>query len=163
MKLLIFRHGIAQDHSLGVADHLRELTGQGQTLTSQAATGLTKVIDQVDLILTSPLLRAVQTAQILGHVYDHEPQILQSLAQGPAQAIAKSLCDYQEQTILLVGHEPTLSELIELLCLGQLADAVRLKKAGCACIDRVPIQAKTFIGSGQLQWLATPKMLRRLG
>jgi len=68
----------------------------------------------------------------------------------------------REQTVMIVGHEPTLSTVIEMLCAPNRPHPfVRMKKAGCALVD-VDLDAAGIGSGGQLEWLLPPKALRKL-
>ncbi len=159
MQIYLVRHGIAQDRDANVADGERQLTDEGVEKTRQAAGGLAKVIDPPEIILTSPLARAVQTAQIVSDVFGAPVEQAPVLAEPNVRAMVDMLEERGEYRLILVGHEPTLSELAELLCFGQVAGRVVLKKAGGIGIATEGLPRP---GSGELHWLATPKMLRKL-
>ncbi len=162
MQLLLFRHGIAEDISPQGDDGSRRLTREGIEKTRAAACGLSRIIDQPDAIYTSPLIRARQTADILASAFDVAPQRMISLAAGPAESVMRDLRQIREPFIILVGHEPTLSQLGAMLCTGgDPAPFIQLKKAGAMLID-VTIHEDAAIGAGKLLWLATPAMLRGL-
>ena len=76
MRLLIFRHGIAEEEAADGRDESRRLTKEGIAQMKVVARGLVKVVRRPDVILTSPLVRAVQTAEPLGKVFEREPQVL---------------------------------------------------------------------------------------
>jgi len=155
MQLLLFRHGIAEAHGPDGSDTTRRLTDEGVRKTHQAAAGLSQFVEPPDVIYTSPLTRAQQTAQILGEVYGIVPQIVEVLAYGPAKAVIEALSDEDHQRVMLVGHEPTFSEIVERVCTAShAAGFVRMKNAGCACVEMIDGDI------AQLLWLATPKMLR---
>lgn len=163
MNLLIFRHGIAEDIGPDGSDESRRLTEEGIAKTRKGAEGLARIAPHPDAMLTSPLIRAKQTADILGEVLQCQPRVMQSLAYGPASAIARDLRRRRDATVLIVGHEPTLSYLIELLLTGQEPTGImQMKKAACACIE-TPLPETGVTGGSKLLWLASPKMLRGLG
>ncbi len=162
MHLLLFRHGIAQDISLKGDDASRELTREGIDKTKLAARGLRKIIDPPAALYTSPLIRAKQTAAILGDVFDLAPMVMPSLATGPANVVMRDLRELRQPLVILVGHEPTLSELGAMLCAGASASHfIQLKKAGAMLIDTGIHQAANP-GTSELLWLATPAMLRAM-
>lgn len=162
MQLLIFRHGIAEDVGPDGDDASRRLTDEGIEKTRKAAQGLAKVAPSPDVILTSPLTRAAQTAAILAEAFGGEPRVMKSLAHGPVGSIVQDLRRRREATVMVVGHEPLLSRLIESLCTGNHPiDFVQMKKAGCALVD-TPINDSGVARGGKLLWLATPKMLRAM-
>ncbi len=161
MQLLIFRHGLAEDQSADGSDAARALTSDGVRKTRRAARGLIRIIDRPDVILTSPLLRARQTAEILGLALKRQAEPMPELAEPSPGAIWAKLRERRERCVLLVGHEPTLSRLVQLLCAGRSGhDFIELKKAGCACLGIADPAART--PRAVLQWLATPKMMGRM-
>ena len=163
MDLILFRHGIAQDVGPDADDHSRALTEEGVEKTTQAADGFARLFGKPDIILTSPKVRALQTAQILGKALKRTPQILDLLAQDAPLPLLRAVAQRTEHTLLLVGHEPTFSELLErLMFSGTPRGSISLRKSGCACI-KVSFNEKYEPTFAQLQWLATPKLLRSAG
>lgn len=159
MKLLLLRHGIAADPTPDRTDADRPLTEAGVKKTRNAIAGLARIIDPPQIILTSPKLRALQTAEIAANILEAPVKSIEILAGGAADQVIDRISRREEQLILAVGHEPILSEVVELLCFGRTTSAVQMKKAGCACIQSV---GRLQIGQGLLEWLATPKMLCQL-
>ncbi len=160
--IYLFRHGVAADRQPGMDDAARPLTDEGVEKTRAAAAGLVRLIETPEAILTSPKLRARQTAELLGEAFDLECAVFAPLGEGPAEAIIEALADRREPSLVLVGHEPDFSEATERLCFGGSHGGVKLKKAGCAAVEIGGGDAPRP-GAGQLRWLATGKMLRRLG
>ncbi|QNN24707.1 phosphohistidine phosphatase SixA [Planctomycetales bacterium ZRK34] len=152
----MFRHGIAEAHGPDGSDASRRLTSAGVKKTREAAAGLSRFAHVPEVILTSPLTRAVQTADILGATLDLRPQVEDVLAYGPAEAVIQMLSERSENTVMLVGHEPTFSQCVERVCTRGAEGFVQMKKAGCACVSYDPGR------QGRLMWLASPKMLRAL-
>ncbi len=158
MLLYVFRHGIAEPLQPGQTDADRKLTPQGVQRTRKAALGLARLADRPDAILTSPKLRAAQTAAILGEVFERAPATVPWLADEPAHAVVHELRQREEDTILIVGHEPTLSQTIAHLLTGRPQSAdLQLKKAACAALDRADTP-----NAAQLLFLLPPKALRAL-
>lgn len=164
MQLLLFRHGIAEPYDPALPDADRTLTQRGIERTTQAAQGLLRIADRPDAILTSPKIRAVQTAAIVGDALDVNPEICPVLATGSAHDIALMLRGRSEERLMIVGHEPYLSQLIEVLCWEQVEpwrNAVAMKKAGCALLEG-PIRRDETPDRVMLQWLLPPRVLRTL-
>lgn len=161
MELLIVRHGIAEELQPGQSDFDRALTGKGIERTGAACRGLAKVVSQPDVILTSPKVRAVQTAAILGDVFERKPQVLDVLADDPPIRVWQALRKYRHPMIAIVGHEPNLSMLIErLLFTQEVGSIIELKKAGAAFLWITnPAQP---VPNAHLHWLLPPAMLRKL-
>jgi phosphohistidine phosphatase len=159
MQLLLFRHGIAEDHGPDGTDASRRLTREGIEKTTEAARGLAKIADAPGVILTSPKVRAKQTADIVAEAFGERPETLDALAEEDLDAILRALAKRDEERILVVGHEPTFSRLVEFICTGQMRGSVEMKKAGCACVE-LDLQRNGKAAHGKLQWLATPRILR---
>jgi phosphohistidine phosphatase len=161
--LYLVRHAIAADRGDGWPDDSkRPLTSKGISRMRQIARGLRGLDVTVDLVLTSPLVRAKQTAEVLVDVLKPAPAfaVVAALAPGTAPPhVAEALEPFRKaRRLALVGHEPGLGELAAWL-IGARAP-LPFKKGGVCCID-VPGLPPT--GNGQLAWLATPRMLRALG
>lgn len=160
MELIIFRHGLAEDVGPDGKDASRRLTAEGQEKTLAAARGLAEIIDRPSVILASPKVRAMQTAKILGKVFDRTPVEMALLAEGPAARVAPVLAKREEPSVMIVGHEPTLSELASSLLTSGIAHGfIELKKAGCIVLD-APVRDVGVFGPARLMMLATSKMLR---
>jgi phosphohistidine phosphatase len=159
------RHGIATQRSSPVApgDARRPLTVKGKKKTERVAHGLSRLGYEVDWIVTSPLVRAVQTAEIVAGSFSARAPVDMCTALRPGGSPEDLLSflakNPDRRRILLVGHEPDLSELAaRLIGAGSKAN-LTFKKAGCCCIrfDRHPSRA-----TGQLVWWLTPRLLRAL-
>ena len=167
MQLLFLRHGIAVDHGApGYEDNddARPLTDKGRRVTKAVARGLQRLAEP-DLILTSPLPRARETADIVGAalgVQVVETPLL-GLGFNPLQLMdalelaQTTLGDAPLRQVVLVGHEPSMSGTIGALVGPGLN--LLLKKTGLARVD----VADTRLNGGQLRWLLPPGHLRRLG
>ena len=162
MKLLIVRHAIAVPHGTpGVAENDRPLTPEGELKFREAAKGLARVLDRPDALLTSPWLRARQTAAIAAEAWGGiEPKLEDALASGSFEAQAKVLDKFSEDaTVAIFGHEPWVSELLGRLLGTRASERLTFKKGGAALVD-VPDE---LAGGGSLVWYLTPKLLRKLG
>ncbi len=160
--LYLLRHGIAVPHgSPEFEDDDRPLTPRGRRRTRQVAFGLEMLKVRPDRIVTSPLPRARQTAEIVADVLKM-PERLESDEALRAGVETASVIDWvrsrSEETLMVVGHNPWISELVERLTAGSSSSAfVELRKAGVAALGARPD------GQFSLEWLARPKMLRKLG
>lgn len=159
MRLLVFRHGIAEDVSTDGTDASRVLTPHGVERTRKAARGLAAFCDPPDVILTSPKARARQTADVAAEIFGREIEVLDELADGPPGPALVALAGRSEETVMIVGHEPMLSGLVEQVCTGRPLGVVDLRKAGCACLD-VTLTPGGDASAAVLLWIATAKMLR---
>jgi phosphohistidine phosphatase len=161
VQLLIIRHAIAVPRGTpGLPDEDRPLTPEGEQKFREAAGGLAKIVDRPDALLTSPWLRAKQTAAIAAAAWGRiEPQETAALASGSFEEQAGVLDGYPgDATVAVVGHEPWVSELLARL-LGTRHDArLEFKKGGAALVD-VPGR---LAGGGTLVFYLPPKVLRKL-
>jgi phosphohistidine phosphatase len=132
----------------------------------QIALGLKELEGKVDLILTSPYARAAQTAKILGKAFDLEKErIIETehlMPMGFAdQLIAEINEKYSdEQSMILVGHEPYLSKLISVLVSGDAAMSLNFKKGG---VCRLSLDKMLYGRCATLDWLLSPSQLLEIG
>ena len=166
MELYIIRHAIAQQlgRKNDFLDEKRALTSEGRERMREAAKGLRKLGVEFDLILTSPLVRAVETAEIIAHALGLNKKDVDetdNLAPGasPDELFAEIKRRAGAESIALVGHEPDLGNLISKIVSGSEGLAVQLKK-GSTCLIEVVETVPTI--RGKLVWLLTPKQLRQL-
>ena len=157
MILYVVRHAIAEDRDpeRWPDDAKRPLTPDGEERFREAARGLRRIAPSVDLVLSSPYVRAWWTAQILhAEAGWPAPETCDALAaeRSPADALAAIPAGEDGRMVAVVGHEPQLSGLVSLVLTGD-ADAVSLdfKKGGVVRLD-----------GSTLRWIATPKLLRAL-
>jgi phosphohistidine phosphatase len=163
--LCLFRHGIAEDPSPAVLDADRALTPEGIDKTRLAAAGLRRLGFVPDVILSSPLRRAVETARILAREFEMEDavELEPRLAGGdPPEEIVRGLRDHRGAgCLLLVGHEPGLGMTASTLLSGSPGLVrLRFKKAGAAGIAVGSLPPRS---TGELLWFLTPRQLRDLG
>ena len=162
MKILIIRHGIAAQSTSKPSDETRKLTKEGRQKMKKAARGLKALEEQIDLIATSPLTRATQTAEIVGEVY-HGTRIVQIAALSPGRPPAVLLewlnAHPPTATVALIGHEPHLSTFLCWLLTGLQESFVKLKKGGAALLE---INGPATAGRAKLVWLMKPGQLREL-
>ncbi len=162
MKLYCIRHGLAHDPQPEQPDSQRILTKEGYKKTRLVAQRLAALGVRVELILTSPYLRASQTA-VICHEQGLGPMPVIHEALQPGGDWASWLAWWQEwQTqgggaVALVGHQPDLSHWAERLVWGEVRDKLVLKKAGVILLE-LPEQGHP-VGQAQLLWLLPPKVL----
>lgn len=163
MQLYLLRHGIAEDQPPDPADGDagRRLTDEGRRKTRQAARGLARLIDRPQVILSSPKVRARQTAEYAAAALGAPVEVEDVLAGGDLDAVLERLRQRREASILLVGHEPMFSELIVRLCAGGGRNFIELKKAGLAAMD-VPASGEVR-GRATLRILLPASVLRAAG
>jgi phosphohistidine phosphatase len=162
MNLYILRHGIAVEH--GAAgyenDDERPLTGKGERKMWAIADAIKALEISFDLILSSPLVRARQTAEIVAEALKCQKRMELTDTLSP-QDSAKPLIELlREQRALddfvLVGHEPFLSRLIALLISGTSETSVLLKKGGFCKLSTDDLKHGKC---ATLEWLLTPKQM----
>jgi len=165
MELYIVRHGIAVDREdpKCPADPERFLTDEGSEKSRQVAKGVVEVASVPDLILTSPYLRAVQTAEIFAEALEYSKQKIRKsdlLLPGaePMQLFRELAKDKDLSSVFVFGHAPHLDDLIA-TAVGTKHHISSLKKAGVAFVEL----KRMVPPSGELVWLATPKLLRKAG
>jgi phosphohistidine phosphatase len=162
-ELFILRHGIAVPHGMpGIPDDERPLTSKGERRMRQVGRGLAALRLDVERIVTSPLPRARRTAEIvaqeLGLVDTLETTTMLS-AGADAHSLRDWLQDRAEDRLMIVGHNPDLSDLVGLLILGEVGRfPFELKKGGIAALSATPHSGPLF----QLEWTAPAGLLRRL-
>ncbi len=166
MFLYIVRHAIATTTSPEGDDSQRPLTEQGRRKMYRIAQGLRALDLTFDLMMTSPYVRATQTARVLAKRLDlGKDKILVTEALAPSGSVADLVKDITEkaqglETLALVGHEPYLSRLIALLISGNPDLAITLKKGGACCLSIATLQAGRC---ATLEWLLTPAQLVGIG
>jgi phosphohistidine phosphatase len=164
MELLIVRHAIAceRDRLRWRDDGARPLSPVGIRLSRKAAAGLKQFSKVPDRLLTSPLVRARQTARILTDVagWPRAEEAAELLPGGAPLAVLTLLGRDRSKRVAIVGHEPGLSALLAACLLGDGGTlAVDMKKNAVACVS---FDGAPSAGRAVLRWLATPRMLRRL-
>jgi len=159
LELCFFRHGIAveKDDPSVTTDAERPLTDDGERKTRVAAEGLKRLDAGYDKILTSPWLRAKQTAAILAEVMAlPAPEELPQLAGDCTPAdLLDALAHHHGRRTLLVGHEPLLSETVVHILGGKFS--LDLKKSGACSIEVDALPARK---SATLLWHLTSRQLR---
>jgi phosphohistidine phosphatase len=164
MRIILFRHGPAgtRDAERWPDDAKRPLTARGEKRTRLAARGLRCLQEKAGPILTSPLKRADETAHLLAEVLGtKQVETVESLAPGGSyRKLIAAIAPYKEEdTVVVVGHEPDLGELAGFFLRKDRESPLPLKKAG-ACAIR--FNGAPRAGAGELEWLASPRLLRRL-
>ncbi len=147
--------------ALGMLDRDRPLTERGRSRMKRAARAIATLVPAVSTLVTSPLRRAVQTAEILGRPYRGLTTVQSDalLPEAEPAALAELFADTPlEATALVVGHEPHLSGWVSWCLWGEARSVLSLKKGG-ACLVR--FEAAPGPAGGRLIWLCTPSALRR--
>jgi phosphohistidine phosphatase len=161
MKLTIIRHAIAvAAGSEGMSDDERPLTSKGRRRFQEVARGLAEICEPPDVLLTSPLPRAAETAAIAAAAWGDVAVISEPvLAQGSVDQILAVLARQSpDQHVAIVGHEPTLSALLARLLGSGTGERFAFRKGGVAHLEVPGAPAD----GGRLQWFARPRILRAL-
>ncbi len=169
MQVLVIRHAIAVDREefkkQDRDDAFRPLTKPGRRKMRKAARGLRTVISKVDVLATSPLTRALETAEILSEAFDgakiqRRSELIPSKRPSAiGQWLAGLKLQKKDAAVMLVGHEPHLGLCIGWMLSGLQDSFITLKKGG-ACLLEFPDAVKP--GQAKLLWTLTPGQLRRL-
>ncbi len=155
LKLYFLRHGQANWENWTKADDERPLTKKGLKEITAIANALRKLEVHPNVILTSPLPRAWETANVVSQALNIEYETSPLLAPGfDLNALRQLLNEHNDRDILFVGHEPDFSAIIAALTGGN----VRMAKAGIARVDLADGANLT----GQLIWLIPPKVLKEI-
>lgn len=151
MRVYVVRHAVAEERDAGrwPDDALRPLTADGEHSFRRAAHGLRELVPAVDVLLSSPYVRAWRTAEIL---YEETgwpaPERCAELeAWRPPEDVLPVVAG--RGSVAVVGHEPMLSGLLGLLLRTEIA--IDFKKGGVVLVE-----------DGRLRWYATPKILRAI-
>src|SRR5687768_13245527 len=157
MKLLVVRHAAAMDREdfarTGESDDFRPLTNDGKDEMKAVAKGLRDMVGELDVLATSPLVRARETADIVADAYGIERAVVErSLMPGASFGDFEKWCSAngERKVIAIVGHQPHLGSLVTWLLTGREEPRVRLKKGG-ACLMRFDSTPRRC--GGTLNWL----------
>jgi len=162
-QIYFLRHGISVlPGTPGYPGDDRPLTDEGIEKMAKAAKGIKRIVERFDVIITSPLKRAYETALLVGREMKCEDilETAKELAPGcTKKSLLALLAKYkQHQAILLVGHDPDFSELTASL-VGAPDGSITMKKGSLCRIELNDVAAPE---NGRLEWLLQPKTLRAL-
>ena len=166
VDVVLIRHAKAgnRDPNSWPDDDDRPLTPEGQAEHRAVMRAAKKMGVKFDFLVTSPLKRARETAEIVAQAYrwPEEPQVAAELGHGHSvAAVVKLLAKFPPSgRVALVGHEPDLSELLTALIGGKSGLGVQLKKSGIASVR---FEGPADAGHGTLLYLLKPSHLRRIG
>jgi phosphohistidine phosphatase len=166
MDLYIIRHAIAQqlDKKNDFMDERRTLTNEGRERMHEGVKGLLKLGVELDLILTSPLVRAVETADIVATTFGlSKKDIEQTDYLKPGAPSDGLFAEIKKragvESLAIVGHQPDLGFIVSRIVQGNGNLAIMLKKGGVCSINVIETVPTLH---GNLVWLLTPKQLRLL-
>ncbi len=165
MKLFFLRHGIAAEKGAFTRDADRPLTEEGIKEMKKIAKGMAALEVRPDVIYSSPFVRAKQTAEIAADTLKlgsklkfHDALQADSNPSKLIQELAHT--SRPPESVMLVGHEPTLSLLISCLLTGKIEGILALKKGGLCKLETDDLK---FGKCAELKWLLTPKQLMKMG
>lgn len=166
MNLYLLRHGLAVERTIPEfkLDSDRPLTPEGRKKLKRLGALLVDAEVSFDLILTSPYVRARQTAEVLANALGAQKRVEISGNLAPGNHLKGLVEDLKRRTqplddVLLVGHEPDLSRITSILVVGKPGLPVEFKKGGLCKLEI----ATLYLGPcATLQWLLSPKLYAAL-
>ena len=161
-EIYLIRHGLAEERGNSWPDDAkRPLTDEGISRMRKSVRGLSRLGVTLDVVLTSPLVRARQTAEIVAAGVSPRPSLISAESLAPDGSFAAVVVDLEKHVrkgrIALVGHEPGIGELAARLIGSR--HAIEFKKGAVCRIDLATIPPS---GPGDLRWLLTPKIMRAI-
>jgi phosphohistidine phosphatase len=166
MDLFMLRHAVAVERGTPGyrRDRDRPLTPEGEKKMRRIAKGLQALDLRFDAILSSPFVRAKRTAEIVAELFQAEDHLVftDALAVGgDHRALIKELQSRfsMARSVLLVGHEPSLSTLISILLDGDSSLSITLKKGG---VCKLSVNTLTYGRCATLEWLLAPNLLSHI-
>ena len=157
MNLYLIRHGAAEDPD-AKPDSERALTDSGRKQVRTTARALARAGLSLDAIVTSPLLRARQTAEIFAKELGLDPGLVaENDALAPGGNAVKLLKDIRAENVAFVGHEPDLSELASVLLTGTEDLGMTFKKGGVCALSADKLR---YGRCARLEWFIQPKILQ---
>lgn len=161
-EIYLIRHGVAEERGDAWPDDAkRPLTDDGMSRMRKSVRGLNRLGVSFDVVLTSPLVRAKQTAEIAAGGVSPRAAIVTIESLSPDGSFAAVVADLEKHAkktrIALVGHEPAIGELAARLVGSR--HAIEFKK-GAVC--RIDVETLPPSGPGDLRWLLTPRIMRAI-
>jgi phosphohistidine phosphatase len=159
VRLYLIRHAVAEDQpeNMRFADPLRALTARGRRRFRRSARAFARLGEEVGLILSSPMLRSVQTAELLAAALrQDEVRVLDELRpDAGVPLLLERLSELGVESVALVGHKRLLCELAIVLAGVPFEDATRLRfKRGA--IARIDVRKLSAAASGKPRWWLGP-------
>jgi phosphohistidine phosphatase len=180
MRIFFLRHAVASSREeWSGSEHDRPLTDDGRAEMRGVAAGLAALDLKADLLLTSPFVRAAETAHLAADALKLPVTEADELTPGASLASLTRLLDAHgdARRVVVVGHEPDFSQIIGELIAAPHPARLALKKGGCARVDvKQGVLRKAngnqhsnhhggsgLAAAGTLVWLLTPRQLLRIG
>jgi len=155
---VLLRHGIAEERSEGRNDEERSLTGKGNARMKEIGRALPVIVPKAEIIISSPLARCLQTSLWVAKGYGRKLKIESSDALKPMarpREFRTLIEKLSNRVVIFVGHEPNLTSIMKDIT-GSKIPNLELKKGGCYGVGL------EGMGDGMLEWLLTPRILRRI-
>jgi phosphohistidine phosphatase len=155
MNIYLIRHSDSEGISKGLKDSERKLTPEGELKIKNASLFWKNIIPEFDYILSSPYIRAFQTAKIIASVYSYKKEIIIDKRLGcgsETDNLIEILNSYQSGDIAIVGHQPDLSNHLSRLISGSDI-TVEFKKG---TIAKISFGNKIRLGKGALEFIVPP-------
>lgn len=156
--VVLLRHGIAEERTEEKPDSERSLTREGIQKMKKISRGLAEIFPDAEMILSSPLVRCVQTALWVSKSYEKKIPVKTADELKPdatADAFLRLLTRTKERRLILIGHEPALTNAMLTLTRGGAEARFELKKGGAYGI-------RQSANAGSVEWMLSPRILRRL-
>lgn len=162
-RIYLVRHGVAEDYSDSGRDFDRRLTPEGHDKMFRAARGLASLEVGVDLLISSPLVRAIETADEIAEAFPSaQREVWDDLACGVDEIALTARLGELDPTsnVMLVGHEPDMGELLAYWLSGRTSGFyTRVRKGSVSCLSAGALPPD---GHGTLEWMMTAKQLGRI-
>lgn len=163
MKIYLLRHGIATEREDPATDSQRPLTSKGREEMEVIAAALKQLKLKPDLILSSPYIRADQTAVFVAREFNLKKKLqytdLLVPEADPKRLIEAVQKDFRVDELMLVGHYPNMGLLLEAFLGLQIGETIVLKKGGIGCLNVDDFSARPL---ASLEWLLTPALMKRI-
>ncbi len=164
MRLYLLRHGAAED-KLGKSDAARALTKEGREDIAAVAVAVAPLLKRPLRIITSPYLRAEQTAEVFREVARAEEKLrlteamLPEGAWGALKPELEKLVEEGVHSVVAVGHNPSISQMCGMIVGGSDGVRIQMKKGAIACFEVDTLHGRP---AGELRWLLTPRTVRSM-
>ncbi len=162
-RIYLVRHGVAEDYSSSGRDFDRRLTAEGHEKMARAARGLAALDLEIGLLVSSPLARAIDTADELAEKFaEARREVWEELACGVDEAALSARLEEAAPSanVMLVGHEPDIGELLAYWLTGRSSGFyTRVRKGSVSCVLAGALPPS---GVASFEWMMTAKQLGRI-
>ncbi len=152
MNLYLVRHADAEKTQPGKRDEDRRLTKQGKDRIKTASKGWMYIINRLDVICSSPYVRAMETAEIIAETFEYEKEIIKDKSLGSGcftKDLISLVNSLDAENVMVVGHQPDLSEHVSYL-ISSTGSLVDFKKTAIA---KIAFNGKVNLSKGYLEYL----------